>query len=157
MLEGEQRGSCGWAKNQRRWFGTRNQGREVIRASLWRPCRLWDCFPHVTGNHWDTVRSKVTGIIFVSIKTYFVQVLLIDYTRAIEARGLDCSGSDQVGESSQVRRILWRQSWPPVPVVWMWNVKVKVIPRFGVWIADEWRGHISEMGTSGKNGLRERN
>lgn len=150
MLEEEQRGSCGWAKNQRRWFGTRNQAREVIRASLWRPCRLWDCFG-------DTVRSKVTGIIFVSIKTYFVQVLLIDYTRAIEARGLDCSGSDQVGEGSQVRRILWRQSWPPVPVVWMWNVEVKIIPRFGVWIADEWRGHISEMGTSGKNSSRERN
>lgn len=53
MLEEEQRGSCGWARNKRRWFGTRNQGREVIRASLWRPCRLRDCFPCVIGNHWD--------------------------------------------------------------------------------------------------------
>lgn len=138
MLEEDQRGSCEWARNQRRWFGTRNQGREVIRASLWRPCRLWDCFPHVIRNQWDTVRRKVTGIIFVSIETYFVKVLLIDYTREVEARGsgLDCSGSDWVGDSCQVQRILWRQNWHAVPVVWMWNVKVK--DNSQVWSLNNW-------------------
>lgn len=138
MLEEDQRGSCEWARNQRRWFGTRNQGREVIRASLWRPCRLWDCFPHVIRNQWDTVRRKVTGIIFVSIETYFVKVLLIDYTREVEAQGsgLDCSGSDWVGDSGQVQRIHWRQNWHAVPVVWMWNVKVK--DNSQVWSLNNW-------------------
>ena len=51
---------------------------------------------------------KVTGIIFVNIETYFVKVLLMDYIRAVGARGsgLDCSESDRVGDSGQVQRIL---------------------------------------------------
>lgn len=86
----------------------KKSGQRSNQSFIMKACRLRDCFPCVIGNHWDTVWRKVTGIIFVSIETYFVKVLLMDNTRAVEARGsgLDCSGSDRVGDSGQVQRIL---------------------------------------------------
>jgi len=97
-----------WMGKESEMIWDKKSGQRSNQSFIMKACRLRDCFPCVIGNHWDTVWRKVTGIIFVSIETYFVKVLLMDNTRAVEARGsgLDCSGSDRVGDSGQVQRIL---------------------------------------------------